>query len=102
MSKMDELRTSEVVRIPEALKLLKVSRNHLMKGIKDGRIPTVNILGMVRIPRRWLDERIAQALGELQTSAPEKPPSKREYRRRAALAHDQEATEAAPMAAMSK
>jgi hypothetical protein len=69
MSENEELRTtlgnrtaSEVVRISEALQLLKVSRNHLMKGIRSGQVPIVHVLGMKRIPRVWIDAAIKKAL----------------------------------------
>jgi excisionase family DNA binding protein len=102
MSQMLELRTSEVVRIPEALKLLKISRNRLVEGIANGEIPAIRVCGMTRIPKAWLDEAIQRALAKVQVQPATKPPSRRGRKISRACGAQDPVQESPAMVAMNK
>jgi hypothetical protein len=41
---------------------LKISRSKTYEALQRGDIPSINISGLIRIPRRWVDDRVAEAM----------------------------------------
>ena len=52
----------ELLRPTEAGKMLQIGRSKLYELISSGDIPTVEIGGMLRVPRRWVTDKVTQAL----------------------------------------
>jgi len=52
----------ELLRPTEAGKMLQIGRSKLYELISSGDIPTVEIGGMLRVPRRWVTYRVSRAL----------------------------------------
>ena len=46
----------------EASVALKISRSKLYEALQRGDIPSVKIAGLTRIPRRWIEGRVAEAM----------------------------------------
>lgn len=46
----------------EASIALKISRSKLYEALQRGEIPSVKIAGLTRIPRRWIEARVAEAM----------------------------------------
>ena len=58
----DELESdlrAEVVDVPEAAKILKISRNSAYEAIKRNEIPSIRIGRRLRVPRAGLDKLLA-------------------------------------------
>lgn len=53
---------SDFLRPVDAVVALKISRSRLYEALARGEIPSVRIAGLIRIPRRWIDERVREAL----------------------------------------
>ncbi len=53
---------SDFLRPVEASLALKISRSKLYEALHRGEIPSVRICGLTRIPRRWIDDRVREAL----------------------------------------
>jgi excisionase family DNA binding protein len=64
-----ETTTPEFLRPIEACLALKISRSKLYEALASGDIPSVRIAGLMRIPRRWIDEQVQSALAAV---APER------------------------------
>jgi excisionase family DNA binding protein len=59
---------SDFLKPAEASVALKISRSKLYEALASGAIPSCRIAGLTRIPRRWIDERVAAALTSAQTA----------------------------------
>jgi excisionase family DNA binding protein len=57
-----ETAKSDFLKPAEASAALKISRSKLYEALASGAIPSCKIAGLTRIPRRWIDERVAAAL----------------------------------------
>jgi excisionase family DNA binding protein len=55
-------RKPDFLKPTEASIALKISRSKLYEALQRGEIPSVKIAGLIRIPRRWIDERVTEAL----------------------------------------
>jgi excisionase family DNA binding protein len=53
---------SDFLKPTEASVALKISRSKLYEALQRGEIPSVKIAGLTRIPRRWIDDRVREAL----------------------------------------
>ena len=53
---------SDFLRPVEASAALKLSRSKMYEALSRGEIPSVKIAGLTRIPRRWIEARIAEAM----------------------------------------
>lgn len=53
---------SDFLKPTEASLTLKISRSKLYEALQRGEIPSVKIAGLTRIPRRWIEERVHDAL----------------------------------------
>lgn len=52
----------DFLRPTEASALLKISRSKLYEAMQRREIPSIKIAGLIRIPRRWIDERVKEAI----------------------------------------
>jgi excisionase family DNA binding protein len=59
--KMDAMKP-EFLKPTEACVALKISRSKLYEALQRGLIPSTKIAGLTRIPRRWIDEQVQNAL----------------------------------------
>jgi excisionase family DNA binding protein len=57
-----EMVQPDFLRPVEASVALKISRSKLYEAMQRGEIPFVRIAGLMRIPRRWVEERIGEAM----------------------------------------
>jgi excisionase family DNA binding protein len=57
----------------EASIALKLSRSKLYEALQRHEIPSVKIAGLTRIPRRWIEDRVREALN----AAPDTDDNKR-------------------------
>lgn len=55
----------DFLRPIEASNALKISRSKLYEALQRGDIPSVKIAGLTRIPRRWIEDRVREALGAI-------------------------------------
>jgi excisionase family DNA binding protein len=51
-----------VLTVPEAAGLLSVGRNHIYSLIADGRLPAIRLGRAIRVPRRAVEQLIADAV----------------------------------------
>jgi excisionase family DNA binding protein len=58
---------AELLRPLDAAALLNISRSKLYDEISRGRIPVVKVGGLMRIPRRWLEKQIDDAIGSVES-----------------------------------
>ena len=59
---------SDFLKPTEASIALKISRSKLYEALQRGDIPSIKIAGLTRIPRRWIDERVTEALNPMPSS----------------------------------
>jgi hypothetical protein len=52
----------DFLRPIEASIALKISRSKLYEALQRGDIPSIKIAGLTRIPRRWIEGRVAEAM----------------------------------------
>jgi excisionase family DNA binding protein len=57
-----EIVKSDFLKPVEASAALKISRSKVYEALARGQIPSVKIAGLTRIPRRWIEDRIREAL----------------------------------------
>jgi excisionase family DNA binding protein len=60
---------SGLLRPLDAAALLNISRSKLYDEIARGRIPIVKVGGLKRIPRRWLEQQINDAIESVESEA---------------------------------
>ena len=53
---------SDFLKPTEASIALKISRSKLYEALQRGDIPSIKIAGLTRIPRRWIEDRVREAL----------------------------------------
>jgi excisionase family DNA binding protein len=59
----------ELLRPLDAAAALNISRSKLYDEIARGRIPVVKLGGLMRIPRRWLEQQINDAIESVESEA---------------------------------
>jgi len=52
----------EFLKPVEAATILSMSKSRIYEALQRGEIPHQRIAGMLRIPRRWIEEQVAKAL----------------------------------------
>jgi len=52
----------DFLKLTEACFALKISRSKLYEAVARGQIPSIRIAGMIRVPRRWIDEQVKRAV----------------------------------------
>lgn len=57
-----EIVKPDFLRPVEASAALKISRSKLYEALARREIPSVKIAGLTRIPRRWIEDRVREAL----------------------------------------
>lgn len=62
---------SDFLRPIDAGAALGISRSKLYEALQRGEIPSVRIAGLIRIPRRWIDERIRETLAQVEAGGGE-------------------------------
>ena len=71
----------DFMRPVEAAAALSMSKARIYEALQRGEIPCTRIAGMLRIPRRWIDQQIRAAMqttdGEYPDEREETPPAKR-------------------------
>src|SRR5262245_59571998 len=68
-SPMEVQQHPAVVRINEAIALLRISRSRFYKGMRNGEIPIAYFCGLKRIPRAWIDAEIKKALDTMEANS---------------------------------
>jgi excisionase family DNA binding protein len=61
-----------VMSVPEAGRILRLSRNSAYEAARRGEIPTVRIGRLLRVPRTALEKMLEQAPGQQQTPTNDK------------------------------
>jgi excisionase family DNA binding protein len=56
----------------EASAALRISRSKLYEALQRGEVPSVKIAGLTRIPRRWIEDRVHEALEAIAAARSEK------------------------------
>jgi excisionase family DNA binding protein len=57
-----EIVKSDFLKPNEASQALKISRSKLYEALRRNEIPSCKIAGLTRIPRRWIEDRVREAL----------------------------------------
>jgi len=53
---------SDFLKPIEACAVLKISKSKLYEALQNGEIPSIRIAGLMRIPRQWIEARVAEAM----------------------------------------
>jgi hypothetical protein len=53
---------SDFMRPVEVSAALRLSRSKTYEALQHGDIPSIKIAGLTRVPRRWVDQKVREAL----------------------------------------
>ena len=57
---------SDFLKPVEAAETLRISRSKLYEALAQGEIPSVRIAGLIRVPRAWVEQQVAQAIATVE------------------------------------
>jgi excisionase family DNA binding protein len=63
----------EFLKPVEAAVALSMSKSRIYEALQRGEIPHQRIAGMLRIPRRWIEEQVKKALRPFEAGAGPEP-----------------------------
>ena len=59
---MAEQGRPEFIKPREAGRILNIGESKLYAALKTGSIPSTKIAGMLRVPRRWIEQKVTEAI----------------------------------------